>query len=182
MPKSPSRGSLFAIFLTVFIDLLGFGMVLPLLAVYAEAFAIESTGWVTGLLFGSFSIMQFVFAPVWGRISDSIGRRPVILIGLAGSTIFYATFGVAAAMHSLVGLFVARIGAGISGATISTAQAYIADSTTTENRTKGMALIGAAFGLGFTFGPLNANHIIAAPPPVPSVAVSEKDSLFKRRN
>ncbi len=156
MPKSPSRGSLFAIFLTVFIDLLGFGMVLPLLAVYAEAFAIESTGWVTGLLFGSFSIMQFVFAPVWGRISDSIGRRPVILIGLAGSTIFYATFGVAAAMHSLVGLFVARIGAGISGATISTAQAYIADSTTTENRTKGMALIGAAFGLGFTFGPLLA--------------------------
>ncbi|MAG94730.1 MAG: MFS transporter, partial [Planctomycetaceae bacterium] len=156
MPKSPSRGSLFAIFLTVFIDLLGFGMVLPLLAIYAKAFAIDSTGWVIGLLVACFSIMQFVFAPVWGRISDSIGRRPVILIGLAGSTIFYATFGVAAAMQSLVGLFVARIGAGISGATISTAQAYIADSTTTENRTKGMALIGAAFGLGFTFGPLLA--------------------------
>lgn len=156
MPDSPSRGSLFAIFLTVFIDLLGFGMVLPLLAIYAKAFDVEASGLVIGLLVSSFSIMQFVFAPIWGRLSDRIGRRPVILIGLGGSVIFYAAFGVAASMQSLVGLFVSRIGAGISGATIATAQAYIADSTTKENRARGMALIGMAFGLGFTFGPLLA--------------------------
>ena len=100
--------------------------------------------------------MQFVFAPIWGAISDRIGRRPVIIIGLAGSVVFYTLFGIAAIYESLFGLFVTRIGAGIAGATIPTAQAYIADTTTKENRTRGMALIGIAFGLGFTLGPLFA--------------------------
>lgn len=156
-PKSdsPRRGSLLVIFLTVFIDLLGFGMVLPLLPIYADQFpAIDKAGWMLGALMASFSVMQFLFAPLWGRLSDRIGRRPVLMIGLAGSVIFYSLFGIATILQSLPLLFLSRIGAGIAGATISTAQAYIADSTSLENRSKGMALIGMAFGLGFTFGPL----------------------------
>jgi MFS family permease len=152
MVESPRRGSLLVIFLTVFIDLLGFGMVLPLLPIYGKQF--DASFATLGLLMASFSAMQFLFAPLWGRLSDRIGRRPVLLLGLAGSVVFYTLFGVATVYESLAGLFIARIGAGIAGATISTAQAYIADTTTLENRAKGMALIGAAFGLGFTFGPL----------------------------
>ncbi len=156
----PPRGSLLVIFLTVFIDLLGFGIVLPLLPIYGEQFALQheltpaQMGWMVGLLMSSFSAMQFLFLPVWGRLSDLFGRRPILLIGLAGSTIFYALFGIATVWRSLTWLFVARIGAGIAGATISTAQAYIADTTSAGNRTKGMALIGAAFALGFTLGPV----------------------------
>jgi MFS family permease len=100
--------------------------------------------------------MQFFFSPIWGGISDRVGRRPIIILGIAGSVVFYTLFGIAAIYKSLPGLFVARIGAGICGATVSTAQAYIADTTTRENRTRGMALIGMAFGLGFTFGPVFA--------------------------
>ena len=149
------------IFVTVFIDLLGFGIVLPLLPRYAKAF--DAADWQLGLLMASFSAMQLMFAPIWGGISDRIGRRPVLLIGLAGSTISYAMFGYVTtlgATGTLLGLgvlpwlFLTRIGAGIAGATIPTAQAYIADCTSRENRTRGMALIGAAFGIGFTFGPL----------------------------
>lgn len=153
-------GSLFVIFLTVFIDLLGFGIVLPLLPIYGKQFALSDgltdreVGWTIGLLMSSFSIMQFICMPLWGRLSDRIGRRPVLMVGLLGSTVCYALFGVSTTMRSLVGLFIARIGAGIAGATISTAQAYIADTTTKENRAKGMALIGAAFALGFTLGPM----------------------------
>lgn len=162
MSDSPRKASLMVIFLTVFIDLLGFGMVLPLLPIYAVDFAKQlgleeghsRVGLLIGLLMSSFSAMQFIFAPLWGRLSDRVGRRPVLMVGLAGSVAFYTLFGIATVYKSLPLLFAARIGAGIAGATISTAQAYIADITTLENRTKGMALIGAAFGLGFTFGPL----------------------------
>lgn len=155
----PARGSLLVIFLTVFVDLLGFGMVLPLLPIYAEQFAElhgfdeRTTGLTIGLLMSSYSMMQFLFVPVWGRLSDRFGRRPILIVGLIGSTVFYALFGVATAMRSLTGLFITRIGAGIAGATIATAQAYIADTTTKDKRNKGMALIGAAFALGFTLGP-----------------------------
>lgn len=160
MSDAPRKGSLLVIFLTIFIDLLGFGIVLPLLPIYGEDFARDyglsehQVGWVIGLLMSSFSAMQFLFLPVWGRLSDRFGRRPIILIGLTASTVFYGMFGLAARYHSLVGLFLTRIGAGIAGATISTAQAYIADTTTKEKRAKGMALIGAAFALGFTLGPM----------------------------
>lgn len=162
MSDAPRKGPLLVIFLTVFIDLLGFGMVIPLLPIYAKDFAeqmgLESgharVGVVIGLLMSSFSAMQFLCAPLWGRLSDRIGRRPVLMIGLASSAVFYALFGVATVMKSLPLLFLSRVGAGIAGATISTAHAYIADVTTKENRARGMALIGAAFGLGFTFGPL----------------------------
>jgi multidrug resistance protein len=144
MKKSP----LVILFVTVFIDLIGFGIVLPLLPFYAEHFGANAL--LVGLLSTSFSLMQFLFAPVWGRLSDRLGRRPVILAGLLGSSLSYLTFALA---QSLPILFLSRILAGIAGANISTAQAYIADSTPPEQRAKGMGLIGAAYGLGFTVGP-----------------------------
>ncbi len=156
-----SRAPLFIIFLTVFIDLLGFGIVLPLLPRYAKSF--EASGPMLGLLMASFSIMQFVFAPIWGRVSDRVGRRPILILGLAGSAFFYSLFGYCTSLGAtgtmlglgvLPWLFLCRIGAGIAGATIPTAQAYIADITGPTQRAAGMALIGAAFGIGFTFGPL----------------------------
>ena len=168
-PAGSSRLALSSIFLTVVIDLLGFGIVLPLLARYARHF--EASGWTLALLLASFSMMQFLFAPVWGRLSDRIGRRPVLLIGLAGSCFFYSLFGYATSLgsdSSLLGmgalfwLFVGRIGAGLAGATIPTAQAYIADVTTDAQRSRGMALIGAAFGIGFTFGPLLGAGFVAS--------------------
>jgi multidrug resistance protein len=136
------------IFFTVFIDLLGFGIIIPLLPFYAEHFGASAL--VVGLLSTSFSAAQFLFAPLWGRLSDRVGRRPVILIGLVGSALSYALFAVAT---SLPLLFVARTLAGIAGANIPTAQAFIADVTTPDKRAKGMGIIGAAFGLGFIFGP-----------------------------
>ena len=136
------------VFLTVFIDLLGFGIIIPLLPFYAETFGASALA--VGLLNTSFSLMQFLFAPFWGRLSDRVGRRPVILIGLFGSAVSYLLFGLAS---SLAMLFAARIAAGIAGANIPTAQAYMADVTTPDNRAKGMGLLGAAFGLGFIFGP-----------------------------
>lgn len=136
------------VFITVFIDLLGFGIIIPLMPFYAETFGANAL--TVGLLNTSFSLMQFLFAPFWGRLSDRIGRRPVILIGLFGSAVSYLLFGLAT---SLTLLFAARIAAGIAGANIPTAQAYMADITTPENRARGMGIVGAAFGLGFIFGP-----------------------------
>lgn len=143
------RSPLLFIFLTVFIDLLGFGIVLPLLPVYSLTYHMNEVE--LALLFSCFSGMQFLFAPMWGRLSDRIGRRPVLIGGLIGTSAAYVLFGFA---HGKTLLFASRLMAGFFGANISTAQAYIADVTTAENRAKGMGLIGAAFGLGFTFGPL----------------------------
>jgi MFS family permease len=158
MARPVPRSSLAIVFTVVCIDLLGFGLVLPLLPIYGKellaGYPGPRIGLILGLLSSSFTLMQFVFAPVWGRISDRVGRRPVLVVGLAGSTAFYGLFGLAALWRSLPLLFAARIGAGIAGATIPTAQAYIADVTPPERRAHGMALIGAAFGLGFTLGPL----------------------------
>ncbi|MCH7685761.1 MAG: MFS transporter [Planctomycetes bacterium] len=160
MARSHKAG-LLIIFVTVFIDLLGFGIVLPLLPLYGKHF--EADGWTLGLLMASFSAMQFIFAPIWGRVSDRVGRRPILILGLAGSTLCYALFGYATSLGkegllfglgALTWFFISRIGAGIAGATITTAQAYIADVTGPKERAKGMALIGAAFGIGFTFGPI----------------------------
>lgn len=136
------------IFITVFIDLLGFGIIIPLLPFYAESFGASAL--TIGLLGTSFSLMQFVFSPIWGRWSDKVGRKPIILLGLMGSCLSYLTLALAT---SLPMLFVARIIGGIAGANIPTAQAYIADVTTPENRAKGMGMVGAAFGMGFIFGP-----------------------------
>ena len=158
MSQSPPKSALFLIFATVCIDLLGFGLVLPLLPIYGReltaSMSPNTAGMTLGLLMSCYTMMQFVFAPIWGRLSDRFGRRPILLLSLTGSTVFYFLFGLASVWRSLVWMFVARIGAGIAGATIPTAQAYIADVTTPEKRARGMALIGAAFGLGFTLGPL----------------------------
>ncbi len=142
------RASLLVLFLTVFIDLIGFGMVIPFLSFYAREYG--ASGVAVGAVVGVYSIMQFFFAPVWGRLSDRVGRRPVLLVSLTASTAGYLLF---AFTHSLSVLFLSRVIAGIGGANIGTAQAYIADSTSPENRAKGMGLIGAAFGLGFILGP-----------------------------
>jgi MFS family permease len=142
------RASLLVLFVTVFIDLIGFGMVIPFLSFYAREYG--ASGVTVGAIVGIYSIMQFFFAPVWGRLSDRIGRRPVLLISLTASCTGYFLFGIA---HSLRLLFLSRVIAGAGGANIGTAQAYIADTTTEENRAKGMGLIGAAFGMGFILGP-----------------------------
>ncbi len=148
------KPSLLVIFLTVFIDLIGFGIVLPLLPRYADQFG--APGWGIGLIISSYSIMQFFFAPWWGKLSDRIGRRPVILVSTAGSSLSYILFAVASGFEGSNGLWmllVSRVFAGIAGANLSVASAYIADITTTENRSKGMGLIGMAFGFGFILGP-----------------------------
>jgi len=164
-----SRSALIIVFLVVVIDLLGFGIVLPLLPRLGDAYVNDlfaggskgaAGGAILGMLMASFSLMQFLFAPAWGRLSDRIGRRPVLLVGLGGSVVFYALLAFALAQPpakaglALILLFAARIGAGIAGATIATAQAVIADCTPPERRKQGMALLGAAFGIGFTVGPI----------------------------
>jgi multidrug resistance protein len=172
----PGRSPLLFIFLTVFIDLLGFGIVIPLLPVYSKAYGAssETLSW----LFASFSLMQFLFAPMWGRLSDRIGRKPVLVGGLIGTAGAYVLF---ANADSLTMLFASRILAGFFGANISTASAYIADVTTSENRTRGMGLIGAAFGLGFTLGPLvggELTHLSQSAPGWFAAALSACAALF----
>lgn len=148
------KPSLLIIFLTVFIDLIGFGIVMPLLPIYGEKFG--AYGFRNGAIVASFSIMQFVFAPMWGRLSDRIGRRPVLLISNLGSAASYALFAVAANYSGDKGFYIllfSRIFAGIAGANLSVASAYIADVSPPEKRTRSMGLIGMAFGLGFILGP-----------------------------
>ena len=138
------------IFVTVFIDLIGFGMVIPILPFYANQSPFNATPFEIGVLFSIYSWMQFFFSPVLGRLSDKYGRRPILFISLLGSAIGYLVIGFAGTLPLV---FLGRIISGITGANISTAQAYIADVTTKENRAKGMGLFGAAFGLGFILGP-----------------------------
>ncbi len=138
------------IFLTVFIDLVGFGIVIPALPFYVEGDLFKATPLEIGMLFASYSAMQFIFAPILGGLSDKYGRRPVLFLSILGSAAGYAIMGFATALWMV---FLGRIIAGITGGNISTAQAYIADVTSRENRAKGMGLFGAAFGLGFIFGP-----------------------------
>jgi len=148
------KPSLLVIFLTVFIDLVGFGIVLPQLPLYAKNY--QANGFELGLLMASFSAMQFLFAPWWGKLSDRFGRRPVLLISIAGSVLAYAWFALATRLegHTALWMIIAsRVFAGICGANITVAQAYIADITPLEERSKRMGLIGMAFGLGFIFGP-----------------------------
>jgi DHA1 family tetracycline resistance protein-like MFS transporter len=144
------RSPLIVIFTTVFIDLVGFGIVIPVLPFYAEGTVFNASPRTVGLLFASYSIMQLVFSPILGRLSDKYGRRPVLLLSIIGTGIGFLMIGLA---QTLLMLFLGRILDGITGGNISTAQAYIADVTTKENRAKGMGLIGAAFGLGFILGP-----------------------------
>jgi len=141
---------LIIIYITVFIDLVGFGIVIPALPYYVESELFRATPFEIGILFASYSLMQFVFSPVLGSLSDKYGRRPVLFFSILGSAVGYLLIGFAGALWMV---FAGRIVAGITGGNISTAQAYIADVTTKETRAKGMGLFGAMFGLGFIFGP-----------------------------
>ncbi len=147
-PREGPSGRLGAIFLTVFLDLLGFGLVIPLLPRYAQS--LSASAIAIGLLGASYSAMQFIFVPVWGRLSDRVGRRPILLGSILATAASMIVLGYA---NSLVWLFCARLFGGIATANIATAQAYIADSTTPKERAKGMGLIGMAFGMGFILGP-----------------------------
>ncbi|MBS4034932.1 MAG: MFS transporter [Ignavibacterium sp.] len=144
------KSALSLIFLTVFIDLLGFGILIPILPSFAKKeLGVDEAA--IGIAIAIYSFVQFLFNPFFGKLSDKHGRKPVIVISLFLNAIGYIIF---AYTHSYIMLLISRIIAGIGGSSIGVAQAYIADVTTKENRSKGMGLIGAAFGLGFVFGPL----------------------------
>lgn len=146
---------MFTVFLVVLIDLIGFGIVLPLLPFYASQF--HASAVAIGLLYSVYSLAQLIFSPVWGSFSDRIGRRPIMLMSTLGASAAYLVF---AFSHSLGILFLSRLLAGIMGGNISTAQAYVADVTTPQERAKGMGLIGAAFGIGFVLGPALSTFLI----------------------
>jgi MFS family permease len=148
------KTSLFIIFLTVFIDLIGFGIVLPLLPIYSRN--LHATPLMASVIVASYSLMQFIFAPFWGRLSDRIGRRPVLLMSTAAACASYIIFAIGSAHQGRIGLLIllgSRMLAGFCGANITVAQAYIADISPADRRSKSMGLIGMAFGLGFVFGP-----------------------------
>jgi MFS transporter, DHA1 family, tetracycline resistance protein len=145
---APSGKSRLILFATVFFDLLGFGIVIPFLPMYATRLGVGAGA--IGLLLSAYSIMQFIFAPVLGRLSDRIGRRPIIMLGLLGSSLSYLIYGFT---DSFAGLLISRAVHGACAATISTAQAYVADTTEESKRAHAMGMIGAAFGLGFVLGP-----------------------------
>jgi len=149
------KPSMLVVFLTVFIDLIGFGIVVPLVPLYSRHYG--ASGWLIGVIIASFSAMQFVFSPIWGKLSDRHGRRPILLISTAGAACSYVLFAIGSGFENhavaLGALLVSRIFAGACGGNITVAQAYIADITPPENRSKRMGLIGMAFGLGFIFGP-----------------------------
>jgi MFS transporter, DHA1 family, tetracycline resistance protein len=143
-----NRRSLAIIFIIIFVNLLGFGIIIPLLPLYAQEFQANSLQ--IGLLFASYSLCQIVAAPLLGALSDRYGRRPILLVSLFGTVI---SFGMLALANSLFLLFVSRVIDGLSGGNISTARAYISDITPEKDRAKAYGIIGAAFGLGFVFGP-----------------------------
>jgi DHA1 family tetracycline resistance protein-like MFS transporter len=139
---------LLIIFLTIFVNLIGFGIIVPLLPFYAETFGASPV--VIGLLFAVFSLCQLIAAPALGDLSDRNGRRPVLVFSLAGTVVSFVMLALA---HSVAMLFLARIVDGLSGGNISTARAYVADITEPKDRARAYGLIGAAFGLGFVMGP-----------------------------
>lgn len=151
---------MFTLFLIVFIDLVGFGIVIPLLPFYGEHF--QADPFTVSMIMATYSIGQFIAAPVWGRLSDTIGRRPVLILSLFGAVLSYIWLGFATTLWML---FAARLMSGLMAGNISTAFAYIADITTVENRAKGMGIVGAAFGLGFIAGPA-IGGILAGPDPL----------------
>ena len=145
---NPMNKRLLNVGLIVLIDMLGFALIVPLLAFFADSFG--ATAFQTGLLVASYAAMQMISAPILGRISDRFGRRPVFLISILGTFIGFLILGFA---NSLWMLFASRILSGLTAGNISVAQAYIADVTDEKNRARGMGMLGAAFGIGFILGP-----------------------------
>jgi MFS family permease len=155
------------LFLIVFLDLLGFGILIPVIPLYATFFGANE--FVGSLLIATYSLFQFVGAPILGRLSDERGRRPILLLSLSGSVIAWTLFGLAGELGGLVGtvnglvvLFIARALAGAMGGNIATANAYMADITPRSERSRGLGILGAAFGLGFVFGPAIAG-VVSSP-------------------
>lgn len=163
--KNSNLKPLMVAFFTMFMDLLGFGIIIPIQPFYAESFGATAT--VVTLLGATYSVMQFLFASFWGRMSDRIGRRPIILFSVFISAIGHFCFALA---PTLFLLFAARALSGFGNANLGTAQAVVADVTTKENRSKGMGLIGVAFGLGFLLGPAIGGILGAYGPTVPLFA------------
>ena len=147
---SEKRSPLGLIFLTLLIDMIGFGIVIPVLPLYAEGTKFGATGFRLGILLGIYSLLQFVFSPIFGRISDRVGRKPVLTFSILGTAIGFFITG--SAQNYWI-LLLGRIIDGATGGNIATGMACIADVTTKENRSKSMGLIGAAFGIGFMIGP-----------------------------
>lgn len=149
------KPSLLVVFLTVFIDLVGFGIIVPLVPMYSRHYG--ASGLMIGVVIASFSAMQFIFSPIWGKLSDRHGRRPILLISTAGACVSYVIFALASGLQdhasALWLMLVSRMFAGACGGNITVAQAYVADISKPEERSKRMGLIGMAFGLGFIFGP-----------------------------
>ena len=152
--SSTGKGALFVLFMVTMIDMIGFGIIIPFLTYLvkdlAEAQGIVQIGLWVGLLMTSYSAAQFLFSPFWGALSDRIGRRPVLMIGLVGNTVFFTAFGFS---NTLMFAFGARFLAGVFNGNIAVARAYIGDVSTPQQLATRMGLIGAAFGLGFTIGP-----------------------------
>jgi MFS transporter, DHA1 family, tetracycline resistance protein len=142
------KRSLILLFAFVFVDVLGFSLILPLLPYYAETF--DATPTLVGLLLGANALTQLIGAPILGRLSDQYGRRPLLILSIAGTVISFLMLGFADALWVL---FASRVIDGLLGGNVSLAQAYITDVTDKEDRAKGLGLIGASFGLGFIFGP-----------------------------
>ena len=156
-PQAP-KGALLAIFLIILVDFLGFGLIIPLLPFYVPDY--QHNPMKVTLIFSIFSVCQFVGAPVLGALSDRFGRRPVLIVSQIGSAAGYVLLGIAStdsfgwsAQTRLALVYVSRVIDGFTGGNVSTAQAYISDVTTAQNRAKGMGMIGAAFGIGFSLGP-----------------------------
>ncbi len=145
------RSPLFVLCLIALVDLSSFGLIIPLLPIYAKRF--DASGTMLGLLLGCFSLAQFVFAPILGRWSDRVGRRPVLLVSVAGSVGAHLLLGFGDLESLMWLLFAARVLDGVTGANIATVQAYVADITTGNERARGMGMIGAMIGLGFVIGP-----------------------------
>ncbi len=162
-----ARPQLGVVFFTVFLDLVGFGIVIPILPLYAEH--MHASDRQIGLLLASYSLMQLVFAPLWGRLSDRVGRRPILLISIAGSGLSQLGYALA---PSFAGLVIARTIAGACGANISAAQAYVADVTEESDRARGMGVLGAALGLGFVFGPAIGGALGHVSPTLPFLAAA----------
>ncbi len=149
--KKPASSPLLVIFTTVFMDLVGFGIIIPLQAMFGQE--LGATGWTLSFLGMAYPLAQFFFSPLWGQVSDRWGRRPILLMSLSGSTLAYLGFAAAIYFRSLEALILTRFLQGLFAANISAAQAYIADVTPPAKRAGGMAMIGAAFGIGFILGP-----------------------------